>query len=126
MRLRILFDQNVPRAAAAYLQGIRPCWTVRHVGEVGLWGASDSHILEWAQADESIVITFDEDFADARMFPVGSHCGVIRLRVWPTTIETTQATLDRVLAEVPDTALPGSLIIVDESRIRIRRTIRHG
>jgi predicted nuclease of predicted toxin-antitoxin system len=82
--------------------------------------------LEWAQSDGSIVITFGEDFADARMFPVGSHCGVIRLRVWPTTIKTTQAALDRVLAEVPDAVLPGSLVIVDESRIRIRRAIRHG
>jgi predicted nuclease of predicted toxin-antitoxin system len=76
--------------------------------------------------DGSIVITFDEDFADARMFPVGPHCGVIRLRVWPTTLETTRAALDRVLAEVPETALRGSLVIVDESPIRIRRAIRHG
>jgi predicted nuclease of predicted toxin-antitoxin system len=97
-----------------------------HVGEVGLWGASDSLILEWAQSDGSIVITFDEDFADARMFPVGSHCGVIRLRVWPTTIEATQAALDRVLAEVPDTVLRGSLVIVDQSRIGMHRAIRDG
>ncbi len=73
--------------------------------------------MEWAQADSSIVITFDEDFADARMFPVGSHQGVIRLRVWPTTIEKTEEALDRLLAEVSEQDLPGSLVIVDDRRI---------
>lgn len=72
------------------------------------------------------MVTFDEDFADARMFPVGSHAGVIRLRVWPTTVEKTEAALDQVLHEVPDEDLPGSLVIVDDTRIRVRRAIRHG
>lgn len=116
MSLRILLDQNVPRSD----------WVVRHVADVDLWGASDSTILDWARADTSIVITFDEDFADARMFPVGSHSGVIRLRVWPTTVEKTEAALARVFREVRDEDLPGSLVIVDEARIRVRRSIRHG
>jgi hypothetical protein len=45
--------------------------------------------IRWAQRDGSIVITFDEDFADARMYPAGTHDGMARLRVWPTTIEET-------------------------------------
>lgn len=90
------------------------------------WGAADSTILDWARADASIVLTFDEDFADARMFPVGSHSGVIRLRVWPTTVEQTEAALARLFREVRDEDLPGSLVIVDETRIRVRRAIRHG
>lgn len=44
----------------------------------------------------AIVVTFDEDFADTRMYPVGSHAGVIRLQLWPTTIEQTEKALDRV------------------------------
>src|SRR5437870_4649231 len=43
--------------------------------------ASDRSIFEWAQQNHSMVITFDEDFADTRMFPIGSRAGVIRLRV---------------------------------------------
>lgn len=119
-------DQNVPKAVSAFLQRIRPEWVVRHVADAGLWGASDERILEWAQQDRSIVITFDEDFADARMFPVGSHCGVIRLRVWPTTVEKTEEALGRLLDELTDNDLPGSLVIVDEGKIRVRRSIRHG
>lgn len=126
MTLRILLDQNVPQAVCAFIEQRRPDWVVRHVAGVGLWGAADSTILDWAKSDSSIIITFDEDFADARMFPVGSHSGVIRLRVWPTTVERTIAALERVFAEVPDEDLQGSLVIVDEKRIRVRRSIRHG
>lgn len=98
MSLRILLDQNVPRSVCALIQESRP----------------------------HCVVTFDEDFADARMFPVGSHSGVIRLRVWPTTVEKTQAALARLFLEIHDDELPGSLVIVDEVRIRVRRAIRHG
>jgi predicted nuclease of predicted toxin-antitoxin system len=126
MTLRILLDQNVPRSVCVFIRHNRPDWVVRQVADVDLWGAPDSTILDWARSDSSIVITFDEDFADARMYPVGSHSGVIRLRVWPTTIEKTEAALARVFLEVRDEDLPASLVIVDETRIRVRRTIRHG
>jgi predicted nuclease of predicted toxin-antitoxin system len=126
MSFRLLLNQNVPRVVCQFVQGLRPEWIVQHVADVGLWGASDSKILERAQNDSSIVVTFDEDFADARMFPVGTHRGVIRLRVWPTTIEKTEEALARMLNEVADEDLPGSLVIVGEDRIRLRRSIRHG
>lgn len=126
MSLRVLFDQNVPRILCDFVRNKRPGWVVRHVADVGLWGATDATILEWAQQDRSIVITFDEDFADARMYPVGSHCGVIRLRVWPTTVDRTQEALSRLLDQVHDEDLSGSLIIVDDRRIRVRRSLRHG
>ena len=101
-------------------------WEVRHVNDVGLRGATDATIFRWAQNDGSLVITFDEDFADARMYPAGSHAGVVRLRVWPTTIENTEAALKRLFDSVADEDLPGSLVIVDQKRIRVRRSARHG
>lgn len=126
MKLSVVLDQNVPQAIRQHLQARRTEWTVWHVRELGLSGASDQTIFEWAQAHSAIVVTFDEDFADARMYPVGSHAGVIRLRVWPTTIEIAEAALDRLLSTTDDAALIGSLVIVDRLRIRIRRSVRHG
>ena len=74
-----------------------------------------------AQQNRPILITFDEDFADRRMFPLGKHCGVIRLRVWPTTVEETQSGLARLLESVRDQDLTGSLVILDNHGIRVRR-----
>jgi len=60
------------------------------------------------------------------MYPAGTHAGVIRLRVWPTTIEQSEAALDRLFSSTGDDQLTGSLIIIDAQRIRIRRAARHG
>jgi predicted nuclease of predicted toxin-antitoxin system len=58
---------------------------VHHVNELGFQGKPDQFLYKWAQENIAIVITYDEDFADSRMYPLGMHHGVIRLRVWPTT-----------------------------------------
>ena len=121
--LRVLLDQNVPRAVAGWLRKVRPLWRVWHTAEVGLNAKPDSEIFAWAQVSGALIITFDEDFADRRMCPPGRHCGVIRLRVWPTTVEETESALERLLETVPDEDLVGSLIIIDARRIRIRRGV---
>jgi predicted nuclease of predicted toxin-antitoxin system len=126
LKLSVVLDQNVPPAIRDYLQLQRPEWTIWHVSEIGMSGVSDQVIFEWAQQRSAIVITFDEDFADTRMYPIGSHAGVLRLRVWPTTIEVTEAALARLLKSTDNAALCGSLIIIDNSRIRIRKAARHG
>ena len=66
------------------------------------------------------------DFADARMYPAGSHAGVVRLRVWPTTIENTETALARLFDSVAGEDLHRNLVIVDETKIRVRRSARHG
>jgi predicted nuclease of predicted toxin-antitoxin system len=124
--LRILFDQNIPSSVCEFVRKRKPHWEVRHVNDVGLQGATDDAIFHWAQNDLSIVITFDEDFADARMYPAGSHAGVVRLRVWPTTIENTETALARLFDSVAEEDLQGSLVIVDAAKIRVRRSARHG
>ena len=88
-------DQNIPREVALWLRTERPGWRVSHVSEVGLEGKPDSDVFRWAQANGAMIVTYDEDFADGRLFPLDSHSGVIRLRVWPTTVEATKEALSR-------------------------------
>ena len=119
-RLAVLLDQNVPRAVVGWLQEIRPSWDVHHVATAGLSGKSDLEVFQWAQSQAAMIITFDEDFADRRSFSIGEHHGIVRLRVWPTTTEETEAALERLLAEVSEDELRGALVIIDRSRIRVR------
>ncbi len=88
---------------------------------MGLAGKSDRQVYEWAQTAHALIVTFDEDFADQRAFPVGQYCGVVRLRVWPTTIEVTQFALGRLFEEFTEAELRGCLAIVDRTHIRMRR-----
>ena len=119
--LRVLLDQNIAEEVTVWLREKRPRWTVEHVKQVGLGGRPDPEIFRWAKLNEAIVVTYDEDFADARLFPLGSHHGIIRLRVWPTTVEETRKALDRLIAQVPKSELPGSLVIIDPAKIRLRQ-----
>jgi len=123
--LAVLLDQNVPREVAAWLRDLRPAWQVFHATEVGLANRPDRELFEWAQAQRAIIVTFDEDFADQRSFPVGEHHGVVRLHVWPTTTEEVQDALGRLLAEVPEQALVGALVIIEPGRIRVRPSGSH-
>jgi len=121
--LNILMDQNVPSAAAVWVRSQRPAWRVYHVNELGFAGRDDGFLFQWAQQHAAIVITYDEDFADARYYPLGGHFGVVRLRVWPTTIEATISALKRLLDQLPASEWPSSLVIIDNQKIRVRRRI---
>jgi predicted nuclease of predicted toxin-antitoxin system len=119
--LHLLLDQNIPREVTFWLRARMPEWNVSHTSEVGLAAKSDPEIFLWAQSQRAVVVTFDEDFADARSFPLGSHHGIVRLRVWPTTVEMTEQAMERLLTQVPPSELPGSLIIIDREKIRLRK-----
>jgi predicted nuclease of predicted toxin-antitoxin system len=122
--LHVLLDQNIPVAVAIWLRSRCPDWRIDHVNELGFAGKPDVFLYKWAIAHNAIVATYDEDFADARMYPLGTHCGVIRLRVWPTTTEQTQKAFQRLLTSVPSSEWPYSLIIIDNHKIRHRRPIK--
>ena len=79
--LVLLLDQNVPVAAASWLKEKRTDWQVFHVNESGFTGRPDEYLYQWAQENRAVIVTYDEDFADARMYPLGKHHGIIRLRV---------------------------------------------
>jgi predicted nuclease of predicted toxin-antitoxin system len=119
--LNVLLDQKVPLAVADWLRAQRPHGTVEHVNELGLQGKPDEYLYRWAQEKGAIIITFDEDFGDARLYPLGRHEGIIRLRIWPTTIEHTEEALSRLLALLPASEWRKSLIIVDDQKIRVRK-----
>ena len=120
---RILLDQNIPQAISGWLKGRLPEWEIKHVNELGFQGKSDEFLFLWAIENKSIIITYDEDFADSRFYPLGNHHGVIRLRVWPTTFEETQKAIERLISDFPASNWHNCLIIIDNTKIRVRNII---
>lgn len=119
--LSILLDQNIPFVVTAWLRSKKPSWEIWHVKDLGFEGRPDEFLYRWAQQKKAIVITFDEDFADSRMYPLGMHHGVVRLRIWPTTVENTIESLIRLINTLPQEEWIESLIIIDNKKIRVRR-----
>jgi len=75
---KILLDQNVPEALSVWLREKLPGWEIRHVNELGFQGKTDEFLFLWAQKNCAIIVTYGEDFADSRFYPLGRHHGVVR------------------------------------------------
>jgi len=119
--LSFLLDQNVPQSLCLWLKSLPQVKDVYHVAAIGMCAASDESIFHYAQKNRLVIITFDEDFADRRLFPVASHCGIVRLKVWPTTLEVTTAALERVFQSLAPEEIAEALVIVDNTKIRLRK-----
>ena len=114
-----LLDENVPYEVTAWLSARLPEETTVHIYDLHLVGAKDPRVMEeGVRLGNAIVVSYDEDLADQRQFPIGTHGGVIRLRVDPTTVANTIAALDRLLSALTLADIARRLIIVDEVRIR--------
>lgn len=120
-KLKILLDENIPQSVAAWLRNEARQLDVIHVYEVGLKSAADSKIFKWAQENKATIVTFDEDFADRRFLKDSAHFGIVRLRVWPSTVEKVEMALRSFLKIATPSEVHGMLLVVDENKIRMRR-----
>lgn len=116
----ILLDQNVPGLAKAWLLSRHPEWLVLHASDPGLQTASDDEIAERAIELDAVIVTFDEDFLDARTPERVRATGLIRLRVWPTHWPMIEDAVSQLLNEVPPEQFRGNAVTVDRARIRVR------
>lgn len=115
----LLLDQNIPYPVLSWLRSRMKDCEVHHCSDLGLGTADDMIVFDRAQELGATIITYDEDFADQRFHPVGTHHGVIRLRVEPTTDEVTVDALERLFARHHVDEIAGKLVIVEETRIRV-------
>lgn len=117
--MKFLLDQNLSPETTAFVR--RLGYDAVDVRELEMVGAEDARIMERAQVDGRVVITFNGDFADISEFPLGTHYGVIRLRIFPQTFEILHPILERQLAELEKVNVEGCLVIIDNWRVRIKR-----
>jgi predicted nuclease of predicted toxin-antitoxin system len=118
--LDFLLDENVPFSAVATLheQG----YSAHHVRDFGLLGAPDETIFARAQEEGWIIVTRDLGFGNLLDYPLGTHAGIIVLRL-PSTFTAGQIrnTLSTFISGVEPKMLRGALAIVEPNRYRIRR-----
>ena len=118
--LDFLIDESVPISAGAALR--EEGHNARHVADVGLRGAPDEALFARAQEEGWIIVTRDLDFGNLLDYPLGTHAGIIVLRL-PSTFTAAQIryTLHAFIAGVEPGALTNALAIVEPGRYRIRR-----
>ena len=82
---------------------------------------SDEQILAWANREQRIIITTDNDFEQMIWVQRKSHCGVLRLQNLPRAAR--KLLLEEVLANYSQDLLSGAIIIASQQKIRIRRSL---
>lgn len=95
MPARFKLDENLPRDAGALF------WNNGHdvhtVLDEQLGGNLDPRVFDASQAEDRILVTFDLDFSDIRVYPPASHAGIWVLRPHTQSIENTLALLRSAL-----------------------------
>lgn len=79
----------------------------------------DRKILEWAAAEERVLITMDKDFGEFIFLDQAGHCGLIRLPDVPAGERVTM--VGRILNKHSHDLLAGAVVTVRGERIRISR-----
>lgn len=96
-------------------------YDVLHVEEISLASAKDEEILKFAVKDKRILVTQDLDFSRLLALSGSSSPGIITLRLQFPSPTNVNKILDRLLRTIPQNEIEGSLISVDETRMRIRK-----
>lgn len=117
--LKILTDENISPRVVVFLResGV----DVVDVKEENWHGEEDEDLLGRAWSESRYVLTHDSDFGTLAINEGKNYYGIIYLRLKNLKILNVIRVLDGLLQSDADFS-PGRLMVVDESRIRIRRS----
>jgi len=118
--MRILIDANLPRSLADRLR--RQGHVVADLRDVELQNADDECVTTLARRDHSILVTRDFDFADVRNYPPEKYDGIMVVNFPNQTSAAIVVTaIESIFAQSALLEkLPGTLMIVEPGRIRLR------
>ena len=118
--MRVKLDENITSAAVALLTTAGH--VVDTVSDEGLTGAADSLVIDACRSEQRLLVTFDVGFGDVRVYPPGSHHGVVLLRLADQRPDITLDILRRLLLGYVLDDLVGAVVVVSADRVRIRRS----
>lgn len=116
--MRLLLDNNLSPRLAVLLRG----HDVEHVRPLGLQAASDEVVLSVAREMQRVLVSADTDFGQLLAISKAIGPSVVLLR--RQTERRVEAVAELLLANLPTVAEDleaGSVIVIGEGEIRIRR-----
>jgi len=118
--MRFLLDADVPRSSAVVLSKLGH--QVVDLRDIGLGGATDKEVIKYAKDNNLILVTRDVEFANFLRYPMGSHVGVVVLRLpFDFTSERINSVLKDFIRSVKVEDLLNNVTIVELGRYRIRK-----
>jgi predicted nuclease of predicted toxin-antitoxin system len=118
----VKLDENLSNSHVIFLQEVG--YECDRVTDEGLSGEDDQVIWQQVCQEGRFLITLDLDFSDIRLFPPGSHPGILLLRPQKLSRQSVLELLAKIISEHPLETLKGCLVVADEQKTRIRRPVR--
>lgn len=91
-----------------------------HLDEQGLHRAEDPDVLAKAVAESRVLLAFDLDFGEIVALSRGAAAAVILFRLRDARAENVIARLREVLRTSRDALARGAVVVVEETRHRVR------
>lgn len=117
---RFVIDEDLPRSLARHLRSLGV--EADDVRDIGLRGAPDGRVFAAAIGRGAALITGDLGFSNILQFPLGTHAGILVVRLpneMPTT--TLNDLVARALRLLSEDDIFGNLVILEQDRLRLRR-----
>jgi predicted nuclease of predicted toxin-antitoxin system len=117
--MRFLADMGVSQRVVEWLRA--GGHHAVHLREEGLQRLPNGEIFQKAGREQRVVMTFDLDFGEILAASGGQIVSVIWFRLRNTRADNVIRRLDDVLAQSSADLLQGAIVVVEDSRHRVRR-----
>jgi predicted nuclease of predicted toxin-antitoxin system len=118
--MRLLLDMNMPPALAEWLRS--EGHDAIHVSGAGYGNLPDDQIFDRAAKEDRILVTFDLDFGEIIGLGNKPGLGIILLRLRFVHQSYLRERLRVAIAAAADALKAGTIVIVEDARLRIRQT----
>jgi len=116
--LKFKADENIPIEVANIFK--RFGYDIETVSDEGLQGVTDDTLISICKKENRILVTFDLDFSDFRVYPPGAYPGIIIIRLADQSIDSTLSVINKLISTFQQESPAGKLWIVEKKKIRIR------
>lgn len=118
MKEKFKLDENLPKASVVLFRENH--FDATNVTEEQLEGATDDRIIAVCGYENRVLVTQDLDFSDITLLSRTEVPGIIILRLRSQSRESVFEALGRLIPVLKRSFVTGKIMIVSESRIRIR------
>ncbi len=114
--MKFLLDQGVARSVSGMLR--EAGHDSVHVGECNLTTADDGAILEYARAQDRVVVTFDSDFSALLAISSAAKPSVIHIRIEGINAQSQSALLQQLANAYVEELHLGAILSVQPHAVR--------
>jgi predicted nuclease of predicted toxin-antitoxin system len=118
MRLKLLFDMNLPPRFAEHL--CSKGYEAKHWSSLGNSDASDFAIMQYAKSNNYTVVSLDLDFSAILAATQCDKPSVIQVRPGESSLDVVLRLVENIVDNYKTELLAGAIITIDTERSRIR------